>query len=72
MASTPAVSYDKYYKGKGDVATVMRHDSNTYDAESERTIGTIKKGTTVTAIDEGKYVSKMLVRLKNGDQIRVQ
>ncbi|SVC62515.1 uncharacterized protein METZ01_LOCUS315369, partial [marine metagenome] len=72
MASTPAVAYDKYYKGKGDVATVMRHDSNTYDAESERTIGTIKKGVPVTAIDEGKYVSKMLVRLKNGDQIRVQ
>ena len=72
MASTPAVAYDKYYKGKGDVATVMRHDSNTYDAESERTTGTIKKGVPVTAIDEGKYVSKMLVRLKNGDQIRVQ
>jgi len=62
MATTGRAAYLKYFNFGKEIATTLKKDSPQYNAEDSRTMGTIKKGTVVTYINEGEYQSKALVR----------
>lgn len=63
MASTGADAWNKHFKGKGDLATVMKKDSPLEDATGKN-VGKIKAGESVIAVASKKYESKMPIIYK--------
>lgn len=57
MASTGAVAWQKHFKDKGVVDTVMKKDSTVYD-KSNKAIGTIKAGEPIKALVTDTYLEK--------------
>lgn len=57
MASTGAVAWQKHFKDKGVVDTVMKKDSTIYD-KSNKVIGTIKAGEPIKALVTDSYLEK--------------
>lgn len=57
MASTGAVAWQKHFKDKGVVDTVMKKDSTVYD-KSNKVIGTIKAGEPIKALVTDSYLEK--------------
>lgn len=71
MASTGKTAWVKYYQGKGDIETVMKKDSQAFDAQYKPTGKSVKKGEEVTVIATKEFDPKTLVRLKNNSLVRV-
>lgn len=57
MASTGAVAWQKHFKDKGVVDTVMKKDSTVYD-KSNKVTGTIKAGEPIKALVTDSYLEK--------------
>ena len=62
MATTGRAAYNKYFNFGTEIPTTLKKDSPKYGADDSKTVGTVKKGTVVTYINEGEYQSKALVR----------
>ena len=63
MASTGADAWNKHFKGKGDLATVMKKDSPLEDATG-KSVGKIKAGESVIAVSVKKYEPKIPIIYK--------
>lgn len=72
MASTGATAWGKHFRGKGNVETVIKKDSQIFDYKDpkKKLNISIKKGTKITYVDENVYVNPALIS-SNGSFYRV-
>lgn len=62
MATTGRKAWTKYFDFGKEIPTTLKKDSPKYGPDDSGNMGVVKKGTTVTFINEGEYQSKALVR----------
>lgn len=73
MATSGESAWKKYYQGKGDVKTIVKVDSETYEvANPTKKLGTVKARTEVVVLKATKYDSKILVQLPNNNLARIK
>lgn len=64
MASTGAVAWEKHFKGKGILDTVMKKDSSVYD-KNGRIADSIAAGTPIKVMVSDKYLEKYPIQYDN-------
>lgn len=65
MASSGAAAWNKYFKDKGSIATVMKKDSALYD-NSGKNVGRINAGTPVIVVEQSEYTSRYPIQTQDG------
>lgn len=72
MASTGAAAFNKHFKGRGDILTVMKKDSPKYDVSApNKIVGRIEKGEMIMFKEIVSYEAKPAVILDSGELVRV-
>jgi hypothetical protein len=65
MATTGKAAWEKYFKGKGDVSTTVKKNTEAFDVTNvTKAIGTIAAGTKVTVKSVTAYNAKALIEYK--------
>jgi hypothetical protein len=74
MATSGAAAWQKYFRGKGDIETRLKKDSEAFDAVSKSKLSfKLSNGTEVTYLKAPAYDSKAVVRTKvNGKYVTVR
>lgn len=67
MATSGAAAWQKYFRGKGDIETRLKKDSEVFDAKTKTKLNyKLPNGTEVTYMKASLYDSKAIVRVKKG------
>ena len=67
MATTGKAAWEKYFKGNGDVDTLVKKAADIYDiAANSKVIGNLAQGQKVTFLEIKEYDSKPIISYEAG------